>query len=424
MKRYCHLSIGSRVSALIMLVFCVLPTLRASNPAEAYPPHENLPLPTESINILGPADICINQPTTFSVLPVANALYTWTAVNGTLISGQGTSSVVAQWHDSGPNKMILHVDALGILYDDTLLVQSHRAPQIDLGPSGAYCGQTLAITPGPGFDTYLWSGGGTVDTLWPSAPGTYWVRVTDNFGCTASDTIHLQNGVQQPGIYPPGPIDLCDGQSAMLLGPNGYAAYEWNGMPAGQTVIVNQSMSLTLVVVDSLGCRSTVTTTNVNVNALPIATITQSQDTLWASPGASSYKWYRDGVFTGTTTDYIVPTLSGNYTVTITDGNSCEGESTPFVYSVVATDPGQHSTLKLWPNPVQTTFSLELPSTWSNEAVSLTLIDATGRTILLPYATETSTHFQADITTLSPGIYVLQASTPSQRATTKLIISE
>ncbi|MCB0395453.1 MAG: PKD domain-containing protein [Flavobacteriales bacterium] len=107
------------------------------------------------------------------------------------------------WSDGSTNE-ILEVTTPGIYYADitdsltcsittdtlTFTVDSF-ASFISLGADTSFCsGNFIQLVSGDGMVTsYLWSTGGTNDTIVVNTTGTYWVDVTDAFGCTASDTI-------------------------------------------------------------------------------------------------------------------------------------------------------------------------------------------------------------------------------------------
>jgi hypothetical protein len=64
-------------------------------------------------------------------------------------------------------------------------------PVADLGPPTVTInsGQMLTLSPGVGFASYLWSTNATTPSINVNTTNTYWVVVTDNHSCTASDTI-------------------------------------------------------------------------------------------------------------------------------------------------------------------------------------------------------------------------------------------
>jgi gliding motility-associated-like protein len=61
--------------------------------------------------------------------------------------------------------------------------------QPSLGPDKNICaGDTAVLNPGT-FDSYLWQDGSTLPTYAATKAGVYWVKVTYDSGCTASDTV-------------------------------------------------------------------------------------------------------------------------------------------------------------------------------------------------------------------------------------------
>lgn len=87
---------------------------------------------------------------------------------------------------------------------------------------------------------------------------------------------------------------------------------------------------VTLIVTNAAG-SDTITLSNfINVNALPTASITQSNDTLFASAGFS-YQWFTGGVsIPGATDFFYVPSAESLYSVVITDSNGCSASDTLF----------------------------------------------------------------------------------------------
>ncbi len=91
------------------------------------------------------------------------------------------------------------VDSTGI-YSDTLYYKQGGCDSLvtnlnltvynkpDLGSGRGLCsGDTLMLSPGT-FLSYLWQDGSTLPTYKVTNAGTYWVRVTDENGCSTSDT--------------------------------------------------------------------------------------------------------------------------------------------------------------------------------------------------------------------------------------------
>ncbi|MCB0401072.1 MAG: VCBS repeat-containing protein [Flavobacteriales bacterium] len=85
----------------------------------------------------------------------------------------------------------------------------------------------------------------------------------------------------------------------------------------------------------------------------PLSTINYSFPYLYANPtGNYSYQWYfNDTLIAGATSDTLLPLTSGDYTVEITDSNTCFKKSLPYNYLIIGTD--QYETIQsvIFPNP-------------------------------------------------------------------------
>jgi hypothetical protein len=95
--------------------------------------------------------------------------------------------------------------------------------------------------------------------------------------------------------------------------------------------------------------------TTVTVNPNPSApNITQSADSL-ISDLANGYQWYFNSVLiAGATSQSYHPMQNGNYSVVITDANSCTASSTDYPW--VLTEAGNHSSadgISIYPNPAR-----------------------------------------------------------------------
>nr|MBA2562011.1 hypothetical protein [Chitinophagaceae bacterium] len=102
-------------------------------------------------------------------------------------------------------------------------------------------GGTLTLDPGSGFENYFWSTGDSLQLLTINTPGAYAVTVSNNFGCTGSDSINII-GLQNPlvSIYASGPVSICSGDSVKLITNSGLTGWQWlnNNIP-----IINSTSS-------------------------------------------------------------------------------------------------------------------------------------------------------------------------------------
>ena len=129
-------------------------------------------------------------------------------------------------------------------------------PVPDLGANRGVCiGDVLTLNPGI-FASYLWQDGSTNNTYTTNLVGQYYVLVTNNFGCKASDTIKILRIDTLPINFLPPDTTLCRGNIITLNFPR-YKNFLWNdGSTAGSIDIV-KSGTYVLNITDRNGCKGT-----------------------------------------------------------------------------------------------------------------------------------------------------------------------
>jgi hypothetical protein len=183
----------------------------------------------------GDAEICTGETHTYSVAQseCLTQEIVWE------IDGVGELTEVSNGivnftsEEPGEAKLIVSVELACGLVSDTLFVFVQPGIEIDLGPDVGFCsGQTLTLSPGPGYANYTWQDGSSMPTFSVDGPGLYNVEVSLN-GCSAIDEVVV--GPTFAGNIDLGPdVFVCDGQTAILdAGPN-FAAYVWQDGSVGQ----------------------------------------------------------------------------------------------------------------------------------------------------------------------------------------------
>ena len=170
--------------------------------------------------------------------------------------------------------------------------------------------------------------GGGDTLLYAPTQSTFVVGiVTDSTGQVFSDT--MQINVLNTQINTTG-ISLCNGP-IVLTAPSNFATYNWsNGASTSSVLTVNTAGSyyVNCITANGLACQSDPVTIYTGTIPITLSTpdsvfICQGDTLLIAGPtGFSQYNWS-----TGATTSSITTTLTGNYTLTVTDGNNCTGTS-------------------------------------------------------------------------------------------------
>ena len=80
-------------------------------------------------------------------------------------------------------------DAAGCKAGDSITVSYYPQTQMNVEPTAYLCSNTVMLSAAGIYSSYLWSTGAATEATNVSALGVYYITVTDNNGCTASDSI-------------------------------------------------------------------------------------------------------------------------------------------------------------------------------------------------------------------------------------------
>ncbi len=180
------------------------------------------------------------------------------------------------------------------------------------------------------YTTYHWSLNNlATDTITFTATGTYRVTVTNYLGCTGTATINetVNASPAVPVITVTSPTNC----SKLLTTTNNYSTYNWTGGGNTNTKAALASGTYTVTVSNAAGCTRTNSSTVV-VTAGPTPTIVPSGPTVFClgdsvhlstSTTYNAYLWSN-----AATTATITALVTGNYAVTVTNGQGCTGVAT------------------------------------------------------------------------------------------------
>jgi gliding motility-associated-like protein len=263
--------------------------------------------------ITGGTGICQG---TFTILNAGNnyANYSWS-------TGETTQTINV---NTGGNYTVSVTDINGCTNTSSTTMIVNPLPTPAVTGNNVVCqGVSTTFDAGAGYSSYVWSTGAGGQTINTGISGTYTVTVTDVNGCTGSDNINLTvNPLPVPAIT--GNNVFCQGNSSILNAGAGFNSYSWSTGSSAQNISVNTSGWYVVTVTNNFGCSASAHL-YVTVNQLPTPAITGGtgicfggSTTLDAGNGYSNYEWS-----IGATTQTIVATNAGNYTVTVTDNNGC-----------------------------------------------------------------------------------------------------
>jgi gliding motility-associated-like protein len=205
-------------------------------------------------------------------------------------------------------------------------------PAITAGGPTTFCeGGSVILTSSAGF-SYLWSNGETSKSINVSESDTYTLKVTDVNGCESMvsepTVIKVNDLPATPVITTGGPTTFCDGGGVTLTSSAG-SGNLWSNGETTTNILVTTYGIYTVQVTDTNGCQSEASAaTIVTVTALPTTpTITADGPTTFChgdsvtmiSSSASGNFWSN-----GETSQRIVVTIPGSYTVQVTNANGCQ----------------------------------------------------------------------------------------------------
>ena len=275
----------------------------------------------------GPTDLCQGGSVILSA-PAGYASYLWS-------NGQTSQSITVT--TNGVFNVTV-TDAFGCisLPSADVTVTVHPVPPTPVitpdGPLSFCAGNSVTLSAPAGFASYLWSNGETTQSILVTSSGVFSVTVSDLYGCSsmpsASVTVTVNPYPATPTIIANGPTTFCNGGSVVLTATPGYASYLWSNGETTQSINVTESGSYTVIVTDNIGCSSQPSApVSVTVLQPPTPTIVANGPVMFCSGGSvmltapagyAGYLWSN-----GETTQSITVTVSGSYSVQVTDGNGC-----------------------------------------------------------------------------------------------------
>ncbi|WP_276346192.1 cadherin-like domain-containing protein [Daejeonella sp. JGW-45] len=285
------------------------------------------------------ADVIVCSPATTVKLADAGTGYKWELVGGNPAAAtiDPATGAVAGLTADGIYRFRLRSDYGGCT-DEILVTKSTvslTSTKTDVSCFGEASGSiNLSVSGGVAPYTYNWNSGQTTEDISGLAAGSYTVTVTDSKGCVQVGSITITEPTEIIATITPTAVN-CYGTStgsATLTVSGGTGAYTflWSNGQTTQNATGLAAGNYTVTVTDANGCEKVVPAT-ITEPAEIIATITPTpancfgsstgSATLTVSGGTGAYTFLWSN---GQTTQNATGLAAGNYTVTITDTNSCQ----------------------------------------------------------------------------------------------------
>jgi hypothetical protein len=291
--------------------------------------------------------------------PVAKNTYSWSPATG--LSDPNVANPTVSAGGSTITYSLTVTSPHGCVSTDDVTITVDNAPVADAGVNDTIggCGQSTTLDASASTGTnlsYQWSPAGSLSdasisnpVATPASTTTYTVTVTDDYGCTSTETVEV--------VVDPAPvadagqndsIGSCAGQSVTLdaTASSGQGiSYQWapaasltGANTASPTASPSATTTYTVTVTDKHGCTST-DDVKITVDPLPVAdagindTICNGSSTQLnasASTGQGlSYSWTATGGYSSNAQNPTVsPASTTTYTLEVTDKHGCTSTAT------------------------------------------------------------------------------------------------
>lgn len=345
-----------------------------------------------------------------------------TGASLTLTGGRNTGDLNV-W-STGDTALSINVSNPGAFYitmfnecgikQDTINVTYQTA--VNLRKDTNICAkQTITLEANVSNVNYDWNTGESTKSISVNSPGTYSVKIEDNFGCISNDTIT----VTQSGIANiEGLAVICGNQTTFLEAKPSNSTYSWsNG--GNNSIITVSNPGLYWVEVNDKGCLSKDT---VIVSANPLSetnyTFTTSYLTFAVTQNNSIGDVHAWDFGDGNTSSLKKPTHTysspGFYNVTYSVSNICDTSSTTEEIAAIGVGLNKlnaSESILVYPNPADDIVNvslLDLP----NGPVNMSIIDLKGSNVLENNLNIISKNQVESIylNSLSSGVYILKVT--------------
>jgi len=301
------------------------------------------PNPTPSISSNSP--LCTGN--TLQLNASGGSSYQWSGVGGFTSTQQNPTIANAQLSNQGTYYVTVTASngCTAVASTDVYISSSFNST---ITPAGPFCSNGNPVTLTAATPGGTWSGNGITDANLGvfnptnAGPGTHTITYTISGSCGSTSTTNI-TVYQSPTAVASSNSPICEGQTLNLNSNSvSNASYAWNGPnsfsstqqnPSLTNTTTNNSGNYTLTITDANQCTA-VSSINVTINPAPSVTLTASSPicngstlNISATPGYSSYNWQGPNNFQSSQSSISIPnansTLSGTYTVTVTNSNGC-----------------------------------------------------------------------------------------------------
>ncbi len=260
-------------------------------------------------------------------------------------------------------------------------------------------------------------------SVFPTGLSTQTFRYTDSGGnigeCSFSVSIHLPPAINKTATNVTC-ASLCNGQASInVSGGQGPFGILWNNGSAGPAIGNLCPGNYTATITDGDGCQQMQTVQITEPNPLLISSFVVNNDvgnigsgsilvSVTGGTAPYTYQWKKDGQYFASSQN-LIGLFPGQYSLVITDANSCMFMSTVFTVSnsVATTEPARNFQWQVFPNPAQSEVFIKTGEDAGNSRLSI--FDASGKLLLEQDATAINgATIRVDLSGLPDGILLVR----------------
>lgn len=408
------------------------------------------PTPAVAAQPTGSVSLCLNPAnSTYTTSGATGATsYQWSLqpTSAGMISGTGLSATV-DWNNSFSGTATIAVSGVnncGTGTNSTALSVTIDAPpaapttptglgQVCQGSSNvAY--QINQVSTASGYEWLLSpAGAGTISGTGTTATVNWSATYTGNASISARAFNNCGNGSYSPAFsvtvgvapgtpdIPSGDISLCQDALNSSYSTNavtGATSYQWmisptnagtiSGSTTAASVDWNAQFSgnaqIKVASVGSCGTGTYSTALSVTIHANPPQpTIIQKYDTLLSSSPTGNQWYLANGIITGATNHFYIPSANGLYSVEVTNVNGCKARSSDYSMTNVGIPVMlNEKEVRIFPNPASSFIQISYSG---NQKLDLRLYNVLGQKIL---EQRFDRNTQLDVQSLNSGLYFIE----------------